>query len=185
MPRARKILRVGVPPCETCRQEPGAGRLKVNTNSNNDEGDYLEIRRALVQITSDLLYRGEVMISSTTCAVPPQPPQTANNVPPCCSSPVVVHLPLSLPSVIRPLQDRFNDAQLGVARGSSTLSTDVQLAFYGLFKQAKVGDLNVSRPWAVDVAGRAKYDSWFSHKGLPREEAMEKYCDLWGKLLKR
>mmetsp|Transcript_117677 Transcript_117677/g.327670 ORF Transcript_117677/g.327670 Transcript_117677/m.327670 type:complete len:185 (+) Transcript_117677:95-649(+) len=52
---------------------------------------------------------------------------------------------------------------------------DQLLAFYGLYKQATVGDISGERPWATQFKARAKYDSWASNKGLNKEEAMDQY----------
>lgn len=80
------------------------------------------------------------------------------------------------------LQDKFESAERAFAKVAAKQPTDVKLRFYGLYKQATVGDVNISRPWAMDVAGRAKYDAWASWQGKTAEEAMQAYVDQWALL---
>ncbi|PWN52336.1 acyl-CoA-binding protein [Violaceomyces palustris] len=56
-------------------------------------------------------------------------------------------------------------------------SQDDKLKFYGLYKQATVGDVNTSRPGLFDLAGKYKWDAWNSNKGLSKEEAEQKYVE--------
>lgn len=66
-----------------------------------------------------------------------------------------------------------------------------QLQFYGLFKQANVGDVNTSRPGTFDFTGKAKWDAWKKVEGKSQDEAKEEYvkaftevsgrrCRRWG-----
>ena len=59
------------------------------------------------------------------------------------------------------------------------LSNDDQLALYGLYKQANVGDVNIDRPgmFSIDFAGKAKWDAWNSRKGMGKDEAKHKYVE--------
>jgi diazepam-binding inhibitor (GABA receptor modulating acyl-CoA-binding protein) len=50
-----------------------------------------------------------------------------------------------------------------------------QLALYGLFKQAQLGDVSGKRPGMLDMRKRAKYDAWAAHKGLSTALAIEAY----------
>ncbi|KAK0521007.1 acyl-CoA-binding protein (ACBP)/diazepam binding inhibitor (DBI)/endozepine (EP) [Tilletia horrida] len=54
-------------------------------------------------------------------------------------------------------------------------STSEQLVFYGLFKQATVGDVNTTRPGMLDFTGKAKWDAWNSHKGKSADDAKAEY----------
>ncbi|KNH09770.1 protein kinase [Perkinsela sp. CCAP 1560/4] len=58
---------------------------------------------------------------------------------------------------------------------SATFDKATKLSFYGLYKQAMVGDCNVPQPWVIKVEARAKWEAWNGYKGLTREEAMEQY----------
>jgi acyl-CoA-binding protein len=82
----------------------------------------------------------------------------------------------------RKIQQRFEKAQHGFGEVAKKQPNDVKLRFYGLFKQATVGDINISRPWAMDVPGRAKYDAWMACKGKTSMEAKLAYIDQWSLL---
>jgi acyl-CoA-binding protein len=89
------------------------------------------------------------------------------------------------PGADETLEQRFRrcEQQFAALHQSSqkkeSLSNEVLLKFYAMFKQATVGDVNVKAPWRIDVVGRAKYDAWASLKGtLTKEEAMLKYCAM-------
>ena len=57
----------------------------------------------------------------------------------------------------------------------AALSNDDKLAFYGLFKQATVGDCNTDRPGMFDPKGRAKWDAWEAKKGMSSDDAKAAY----------
>lgn len=57
----------------------------------------------------------------------------------------------------------------------SSIPSDEQLKLYGLFKQAKVGDNETSRPGILDQKGRSKWDAWTEQKGKDKETAMREY----------
>lgn len=62
------------------------------------------------------------------------------------------------------------------ARSNNMPATDQdKLSAYGLYKQATEGDVKGSKPWAVQMVKRAKYDAWEKNKGTTKEEAKEKY----------
>ena len=46
------------------------------------------------------------------------------------------------------------------------LSNEEKLEFYGLFKQATVGDVNTDRPGMFDMKGKAKWDAWKAKEGM-------------------
>ncbi|GAA6010836.1 hypothetical protein JCM10207_003951 [Rhodosporidiobolus poonsookiae] len=54
-------------------------------------------------------------------------------------------------------------------------SQDDKLKFYGLFKQATVGDNTTTRPGMMDFAGKYKWDAWTKEKGLSTEDAKSQY----------
>ncbi|XP_030385986.1 acyl-CoA-binding protein homolog [Scaptodrosophila lebanonensis] len=49
------------------------------------------------------------------------------------------------------------------------------LEFYGLFKQALVGDVNIEKPGALDLKKKAMWEAWNSHKGLSKEAYIKVY----------
>lgn len=82
------------------------------------------------------------------------------------------------------LADDFEAAQTRVQALSSAPSQSDMLALYGLFKQAKVGDVQGKRPGMLDLKGRAKYDAWAERKGTSKDDAMKAYVDLVDRLAK-
>lgn len=58
-------------------------------------------------------------------------------------------------------------------------TNEEKLQFYGLYKQALFGDCNTPQPWAVQVSERAKWNAWNSKKGMTKQNAMIKYCELY------
>ena len=55
------------------------------------------------------------------------------------------------------------------------LSNDDKLEFYGLFKQATVGDVNTERPGMLDMKGKAKWDAWKAKEGMSQDDAKAAY----------
>ena len=52
------------------------------------------------------------------------------------------------------------------------------LKLYSFFKQASAGDVNGEKPGFFDFVGVAKYEAWEKRKGMPPDEAKQKYIDL-------
>lgn len=77
------------------------------------------------------------------------------------------------------LKAQFDEAvnYIQNAEGDFKPSNDLKLEFYGLYKQATVGDVSGKRPGMMDFVGRAKYDAWENVKGMSSDEAMQKYID--------
>ncbi len=75
-------------------------------------------------------------------------------------------------------EDAFNEAQERVKTLSSRPSNETLLDLYALFKQGSVGDVQGKRPGMLDVKGRAKYDAWAKKRGMPKDEAQQKYVAL-------
>ena len=70
-------------------------------------------------------------------------------------------------------QDAVDRAALLPKQPNHTL-----LKLYGLYKQATQGDVTGSRPGALDLRGRAKYDAWASRKGTSQDDAMTDYIEF-------
>ncbi|XP_067646536.1 acyl-CoA-binding protein homolog [Eurosta solidaginis] len=61
--------------------------------------------------------------------------------------------------------------------------TDAEfLEFYGLYKQATIGDVNISAPSALDLKGKAKFEAWNKHKGMSKDAAKAAYVATYEKL---
>lgn len=56
------------------------------------------------------------------------------------------------------------------------------LKMYALYKQGSLGDAQGERPGMTDFIARAKWDAWNELKGQTREDAMQKYLDLFNDL---
>jgi len=64
--------------------------------------------------------------------------------------------------------------------------TDAEFAdMYSLYKQATVGDCNISRPGVTDPMGQAKYDAWNGRKGMSKDEAAKKYIEEGNAAIKK
>jgi acyl-CoA-binding protein len=76
------------------------------------------------------------------------------------------------------LAEDFENAQKRVNALSSAPGQDKMLELYGLYKQAKMGDVTGKKPGMLDLKGRAKYDAWTKRKGLSQDDAMTAYVAL-------
>ena len=76
------------------------------------------------------------------------------------------------------LKNKFDAAVADLKTLRADPGNDVKLKMYGLFKQARAGDVTGSRPGFADIVGRAKYDAWAAVKGTSAEDAMQQYIDL-------
>ena len=65
-----------------------------------------------------------------------------------------------------------------VAEEPSQVSDEVQLNFYGLYKQAVSGDAPTAAPWALALRARKKWEAWSALRGLAPEQAMKQYVEL-------
>ncbi|KAL7540497.1 hypothetical protein ACHAXR_010167 [Thalassiosira sp. AJA248-18] len=77
------------------------------------------------------------------------------------------------------LQQLFVEA-VKVARKFSggMLDQRDQLMLYGLYKQSREGDRNGDAPSKLNVVAYAKWDAWGKFIGLPKQFAMQKYCEV-------
>ncbi|BGP57624.1 acyl-CoA-binding protein (ACBP)/diazepam binding inhibitor (DBI)/endozepine (EP) [Rhodotorula sphaerocarpa] len=55
--------------------------------------------------------------------------------------------------------------------------------FYGLYKQATVGDNNTPKPGMMDFTGKYKWSAWDKQKGVSQDEAKSKYVEHFISLL--
>jgi diazepam-binding inhibitor (GABA receptor modulating acyl-CoA-binding protein) len=55
---------------------------------------------------------------------------------------------------------------------------DELLKLYGLYKQAKFGDNNTSKPWAFQFELSAKWNAWMLNKGKSKEDSMNQYINF-------
>ena len=64
---------------------------------------------------------------------------------------------------------------------TTTPPDSVFLEFYGLYKQATVGDCNIEKPGALDLKGKAKWEAWNSNKGMSQQAAKAAYVATYEK----
>lgn len=57
------------------------------------------------------------------------------------------------------------------------------LKLYGLYKQATIGDCNISKPYFYQMEQLAKWNAWNDLKGKTTETAKKQYVDLVQKLI--
>lgn len=62
---------------------------------------------------------------------------------------------------------------------------DEKLMLYGLFKQHKVGDCNISKPGYFNFKGMLKYDAWNKNRSMSKETAAVKYNEYVTKLAEK
>ncbi len=80
------------------------------------------------------------------------------------------------------LADSFAHAQRRAKSMVKRPSNQDLLDLYSLFKQGSVGDVTGKRPRLLDVKGRAMYDAWSRHRGMPMKEAQREYVALVDRL---
>uniref|UniRef100_A0A1D1YME2 Acyl-CoA-binding domain-containing protein 2 n=1 Tax=Anthurium amnicola TaxID=1678845 RepID=A0A1D1YME2_9ARAE len=85
------------------------------------------------------------------------------------------------------LDELFSAATAFVAataadRSSSSVSNDVQLQLYGLYKIATEGPCTAPQPSALKMTARAKWNAWQKLGSMPPEEAMQKYIMIVNEL---
>ncbi|CAA6655646.1 unnamed protein product [Spirodela intermedia] len=66
-------------------------------------------------------------------------------------------------------------AATAVDRSSPSVSNDVQLQLYGLYKIATEGPCTTPQPSPLKMTARAKWTAWQKLGAMPPEEAMQKY----------
>lgn len=58
------------------------------------------------------------------------------------------------------------------------LSSDQKLQFYGLFKQATIGQCKIPKPGLLEMIERAKWNAWNSLGKMSKETAIAEYVKL-------
>lgn len=80
------------------------------------------------------------------------------------------------------LQAQFEQAVAASKNLSKRPDNDTLLDIYSLYKQATEGDASGKRPGRFNMVARAKYDAWAKRKGMSKDDSMEKYVGLIGRL---
>ena len=66
------------------------------------------------------------------------------------------------------LEQKFNKIALDIKESDVKLDNNTLLVLYKYFKQASIGDINVSPPNFWELKEKAKYDAWTSVKGMTK-----------------
>ncbi len=81
------------------------------------------------------------------------------------------------------LTEQFEQAVAESKQLASRPSNDTLLQLYSLYKQATEGDVTADPPAnPFDFVSKAKYDAWLNLKGKTKDDAMQEYIQLIGKL---
>ena len=64
------------------------------------------------------------------------------------------------------------------------IDNDDMLILYGYYKQATIGDCNISKPSMFNPRELAKYDAWINNNGVNKKNAMQRYIRKAKLLLK-
>ena len=59
----------------------------------------------------------------------------------------------------------------------------ILLELYGLYKQSIVGNINIEKPWAIQMESCAKWEAWNSCKDMDKETSMLKYINIVNMLI--
>uniref|UniRef100_A0A7S1Z4I0 ACB domain-containing protein n=1 Tax=Ditylum brightwellii TaxID=49249 RepID=A0A7S1Z4I0_9STRA len=87
--------------------------------------------------------------------------------------------PEGLEEMVAKLQKSFDKAVLNLKTvPEKAIDQNDRLMVYGLYKQATVGDRNISEPSKFNVVAHAKYSAWGKFTGLPKEVAMMQYIRI-------
>lgn len=80
-----------------------------------------------------------------------------------------------------------NEFAQAVARTSDeknahiSLSNDIKLKLYGLYKQAKLGNATGTKPWKIKMTEYAKWNAWDAQRDKSETMAMLEYVDIVNK----
>ena len=78
---------------------------------------------------------------------------------------------------------QFENAAAAARKLQNTCNEDKKL-LYGLYKQAREGDNTFSKPWYyTNPIAYEKWAAWESLRGVPKEQAKQRYVDLVKQLL--
>ena len=80
------------------------------------------------------------------------------------------------------LKEQFDTAVAASKSLKERPDNQTLLKIYALYKQGSEGDATGKRPGFADMVGRAKYDAWAALQGTSKDQAMQDYVALIGKL---
>lgn len=80
------------------------------------------------------------------------------------------------------LEILFNEKS-EIIKQKDTLSDEDKLFLYKYYKQATIGDINISEPYFFDYVAKKKYNEWKSVKGESKESSMIYYINKVNELM--
>ena len=76
------------------------------------------------------------------------------------------------------IEKRFEAAAAAARKLPERPDNDTLLQLYALYKQGSAGDLSGAKPGLFDFVGLAKYEAWEQLRGVPKDEARQRYVEL-------
>lgn len=76
------------------------------------------------------------------------------------------------------IEKRFEAAAAAARKLPERPDNDTLLQLYALYKQGSAGDLSGAKPGLFDFVGLAKYEAWEQLRGVPKDEARQRYIEL-------
>ena len=78
--------------------------------------------------------------------------------------------------------DEFQNAVNAVNNLNKKPSDENLLILYGLYKQATVGNCNITKPGIFDFKGKSKWTAWDKYSGMTQDNAKMNYIKSIQKL---
>ena len=81
------------------------------------------------------------------------------------------------------VEEEFQKAvkEINQSEWGNKIPNDRKLKCYAYYKQATIGDINISQPWAFQTVERAKWEAWNSTKGISKSIAKKLYVEEWNR----
>ena len=81
------------------------------------------------------------------------------------------------------INELFKNSTEKVKKLSYKPDDRILLELYGLYKQSIVGNINIEKPWVIQMEACAKWEAWNSCKGMDKEISMLKYVNIVNMLI--
>jgi len=81
------------------------------------------------------------------------------------------------------INELFKNSSEKVKKLSYKPDDKILLELYGLYKQSIMGNINIEKPWAIQMEACAKWEAWNSCKDMDKETSMLNYVDIVNKLM--
>ncbi|KPI88415.1 putative acyl-CoA binding protein [Leptomonas seymouri] len=150
---------------------PSVHDTSIDDLLGEDTNEVAETIRQVCRALVDRLETGDEPLPTLRRALYPNGVNEADGVVSGSATPAQVDKALPMSSI----DQEFTAAARAFGSMAAKESQEVQLKFYGLYKQATKGDVNISRPGFFDYAGKAKWDAWSKLKGMSLLDAKRAY----------